>query len=596
MLKNLLKFFKDKLGVFIYFLSEFRHELFFSVALSFLVGLFDGLGLAIFIPLLEIISNSGTTNSVSDSSINAVMERFDFELTLNNVLCVMVIVFIVKGIAKFASSAYQVVVFQRFTRKLRLSLHSSFNRITFAYFTKTDIGRVQNTFTSEVMNVSNAARFYLKGIESIVLLLTYLVLALISNAEFTVLVVMSGILTNVIYRYINRKTKLISSALVSRNNTYQGMLIQYINTFKYLKATGRIGPIGLKLNAQVKDIEKGNRKIGIMTALSLSLREPIMMIVLAITIFIQVVVLNGSLELILLSILFFYRALQSVLSFQNHYNNFLSLHGSLVNVREFQIELQKNKESIGTQKFTEMKGGIYLQDVGFSYGQNKVLNNINLTIEKNECIALVGKSGSGKSTLINILTGLLPTQSGSIKIDGIELKELDRLSYQQHLGYITQEPVVFTETLFNNVTFFEEKNEDNLVKFFDAITKAGLLNFVNQNKFREEIFIENNGINLSGGQRQRILIAREFYKDSHFMFFDEATSALDYETERLVQESIKKMIGSKTIVVAAHRLSTLKDADRLIILDEGSIRASGTFDELRESDKGFRELIALQNI
>lgn len=596
MLKNLLKFFKDKLGVFIYFLSEFRHELFFSVALSFLVGIFDGLGLAIFIPLLEIISNSGTTNSVSDSSINTVMERLDFELTLNSVLCVMVIVFIVKGIAKFASSAYQVVLFQSFTRKLRLSLHSSFNRMTFAYFTNADIGRVQNTFTSEVMNVSNAARFYLKGIESIVLLLTYLALALISNAEFTVLVVISATLTNVIYRYINKKTKLISSALVSRNNMYQGMLIQYVNTFKYLKATGRIGPIGLKLNAQVKDIEKGNKKIGILTALSLSLREPIMMIVLAITIIIQVVILNGSLELILLSILFFYRALQSLLSFQNHYNNFLSLHGSLANVREFQLDLQRNKESIGSQKLTEMKRGIYLDGVSFSYGLKTVLNNINLTIKKNECIALVGKSGSGKSTLINILTGLLPTQSGSIKIDGIELKELDLLSYQQHLGYITQEPVVFTETLFNNVTFFEEKNEENLVKFFDAITKAGLLNFVNQNKLREDFVIENNGINLSGGQRQRILIAREFYKDSHFMFFDEATSALDYETERLVQESIKKMIGSKTIVVAAHRLSTLKDADRLIILDEGSIRVSGTFDELRESDEGFRELIALQNI
>ena len=272
----------------------------------------------------------------------------------------------------------------------------------------------------------------------------------------------------------------------------------------------------------------------------------------------------------------------------------LDIEGSLVNVQDFQKELVKHKETNGKHTFIPFNEAIVLRNVCFNYGSTSILSNINLTIQKNETIALVGESGSGKSTLINILCGLLPIDSGEFTIDQKNVSDLEKTSYQKNIGYITQEPIIFTDSLFNNVTFFEEKNDETLKKFYDAITKASLFDFLNQSNLKEDINLGNNGINLSGGQKQRISIARELYKNAEFLFMDEATSALDSETENFIQKNIEKIKGKKTLVVAAHRLSTIKEADRIVIMDNGSIHAVGTFNELMKNNAMFKKMIEMQ--
>ena len=590
MKKILNKYFNS----FIFFLKELKYKLFVIVVLSFSVGILDGLGLAIFMPLLELVGNPDKVTDASQTPVHEFINTLGITITFTNVLFLMLVVFSFKGFMKFASSSYQVIVFQSFIKSLRLKMFVNFDQIKFKYFTSSDVGRIQNTFTLEVDRVSSASRFYLRAIESLVLISTYLVLAFLSNAEFTVLVIVGGALTNFIYKYINKNTKKQSSELVKRNSLYQGMVIQYVNLFKYLKVSGKIDVFAKKIKKQVFSVEKTNRKIGILNALSLSLREPLMIFILAAVMFIQVSILKGSLELILLSILFFYRALQSVLAFQTQYNNFLAVQGSLVNVQDFQKELVKHKETNGRHAFTQFNEAIVLRNVCFNYGSTSILSNINLTIQKNETIALVGESGSGKSTLINILAGLLPIDSGEFTIDQKNISDLEKTSYQKNIGYITQEPIIFTDSLFNNVTFFEEKNDETLQKFYDAITKASLLDFLNQSEHKEDTILGNNGINLSGGQKQRISIARELYKDTQFLFMDEATSALDSETENFIQKNIEKMKGIKTLVIAAHRLSTIKEADRIIIMDNGSIHAIGTFNELMKNNAMFKKMIEMQ--
>lgn len=592
MKKILNKYFSS----FAFFFKELKYKLFVIVVLSFSVGILDGLGLAIFMPLLELVGNPDQVTDATQTPVHEFINTLGITITFTNVLFLMLVVFSFKGFMKFASSSYRVIVFQSFIKSLRLKMFVNFDQIKFKYFTSSDVGRIQNTFTLEVDRVSSASRFYLRGIESLVLISTYLVLAFLSNAEFTVLVIVGGAMTNFIYKFINKKTKLQSSLLVKRNSFYQGMVIQYVNLFKYLKVSGKIDVFAKKIIKQVFSVEKTNRKIGILNALSLSLREPLMIFILASVMFVQVEILNGSLELILLSILFFYRALQSVLAFQTQYNNFLAVQGSLLNVQDFQKELAEHKEANGRHTFTQFNEAIVLKNVCFSYGSTSILSNITLTIQKNETIALVGESGSGKSTLINILAGLLPIDSGEFTIDQKNISDLEKTSYQKNIGYITQEPIIFTDSLFNNVTFFEEKNDETLQKFYDAITKASLLDFLNESEHKEDTILGNNGINLSGGQKQRISIARELYKDSDFLFMDEATSALDSETENFIQKNIEKMKGKKTLVVAAHRLSTIREADRIVIMDNGKILSVGTFKELIENDKNFKRMIELQKV
>lgn len=588
------KILKKYLASFVYFYRELGYKLFLIILLSFSVGLLDGLGLAIFMPLLDLVANPEEVVDESQTPIHELINTLGITINFSNVLILMVSVFLFKAIMKFLSSSYQVNIFQSFIKNIRFKMITSFNQINFKYFSSADIGRIQNTFTTEVVRVSSACRFYLKGIESLALIITYVVLAFISNAEFTLLVIVGGALTNFIYKHINKNTKKQSSVLVKRNSFYQGMVIQYVNMFKYLKVSGRIQVFADRIKYQILKVEKANKKIGILNALSLSIREPLMILILASVMFIQVSILNGSLELILLSILFFYRALQTVLIFQNQYNSFLALRGSLLNVQDFQNELVSNKEKNGNVNFEKFSDTIRLKNVNFSYDNTSILNDISLSIHKNETIALVGESGSGKSTLINILSALLAIDSGELIIDQDSIDDLEKTSFQKNIGYITQEPIIFNDTVFNNVTFFEEKNEENLKRFYDSIKKSYLLEFVNKSVDKEDTILANNGINLSGGQRQRISIARELYKDSDFLFMDEATSALDSETENFIQKNIEKMKGIKTLVIAAHRLSTIKEADRIVIMDNGSIHAVGTFNELMKNNAMFKKMIEMQ--
>ena len=197
---------------------------------------------------------------------------------------------------------------------------------------------------------------------------------------------------------------------------------------------------------------------------------------------------------------------------------------------------------------------------------------------------------------MNIISGLLVPDQGNILVDGVSYTDLNITSLQKRIGYITQEPVIFNDTIFNNVTFWSNKTSDNHVAFKGALQKANIHQFVNDLPNKEETKLGNNGSNLSGGQKQRISIARELYKDVDFLFMDEATSALDSETEKQIQSNIESLHGQYTILIIAHRLSTIKNADRVVVLDKGRIQKVGTYDELISESISFKRMVELQEI
>lgn len=228
--------------------------------------------------------------------------------------------------------------------------------------------------------------------------------------------------------------------------------------------------------------------------------------------------------------------------------------------------------------------------------KEKILDNINLNIRKNESVAFVGESGSGKTTLINLLVGLMPLDEGQFYIDGITRDQLNIESYQQRIGYITQEAVVFSDTIFNNITFWDKPTPKNIERFYSVLKKAALHDFVQLLPKKENELLGNNGINLSGGQRQRISIARELYKDIDILVLDEATSSLDSETEKSIQDNIDSLKGEYTLLIVAHRLSTVKYADRIFLLEDGKIDNFGSYAELYNKSDKFRKMVMLQEV
>lgn len=588
---------KSPFQFFNYFYKYLGYRILVFFSLGVFVGLFDGVGLALFIPLLKLVAKENSQEASGDGFISEFVIKFlGLNPTLLNILLLILLFFSLKGISKFLEGYLRVKYQQYFMRKIRISNIDLLNSFPFMNFAKTDAGRIQNTFSSEVARVNTAFRFYFKSAQYGTLVLVYVLLAFSADPIFSFIVAAGGFGTNFFFKILYKRTKFFSSKLTAQSHSFEGLLIQKVAFFKYLKTTGLNIGFGDKLKSNIVSLEKTQLRLGVIDSLLNAFREPLVIVVVIIAIYLQVNFFNKEIALILLSLLLLYRALTFFMAMQEQWNMFLGLSGSLENMENFTGELEKAKEKSGSAKFDYFNKYLILQNVAFNYDSSTVLQNIDLKINKNETIAIVGESGSGKSTLMNIISGLLLPSSGQYFIDGKSVRDLELYSFRKRIGYIPQEAPVFNDNIYNNVTFWAEKTNENVAKFNTVIKKAAIYDFIQELPGKEETLLGNNGINLSGGQKQRITIARELFKDVDFLLMDEATSSLDGETEAVIQHNIMKLKGEYTIIIIAHRLATIKFADRIVLLNKGEIESEGSYEELLQSSDHFRKMVQLQNI
>ena len=599
-MKFLKQFVKKYFQNFTYFYRYLGYRVFAVMALSILVGLLDGMGLTMFLPLLQMADGQSAANSESLGNLGFLVQALadlGIQLNLVSALLFLLFFFVLKGIATYASSVYKIFVRQYFVRNLRLNLISGFTKYSYKSFVLSDVGRIQNTITGEVARVSIGFISYFSCFQNIILVLVYMLFAFMVDWKFALLTSLGGLLTNLVYRVIYKRTKEQSALLTAGNSNFEGLIIQFIHSFKYLKATGTLEDYSKKLSQSVESVEAANTSLGKLDARISSSREPLLIAVICIVIAIQIFVMEGTLASVLVSLLFFYRALTSLMGIQSNYNIFLGVSGSLDNMTEFEKELKSNRDSNGSKVFSKFEKEVVLKDLGFAYTYNNdILKNVNLTINKNQTIAFVGESGSGKTTLVSIISGLIKPSFGQIQIDGVCSHEIDSRTFQKRIGYISQDPVIFNDTLFNNVCFWAEDNPENRQRFEKALQQASIFSFVDQLPLKGDTLLGNNGINLSGGQKQRISIARELYKNIDILILDEATSALDSENEQIIQENIDNLRGDYTIIIIAHRLSTVKKADIIYVMDKGRITTSGSFSTLLSESEKFKKMVAIQDV
>ena len=550
-----------------------------------------------FLPLLQMVDGESQVEPEQMGNLAFLLKGMEFlglAINLNTVLLIILFFFTFKGCMKFLEGYFKVVFQQFFIKKIRIRNIRLFSDFSYIDFVTTDSGRIQNTFSSEVERVNLAYRSYFMTIQAAVLVSVYVTLAYLSNPQFALLITIGGVITNFVFLNFYKKTKSHSRNLTQSTHSFQGLLIQNVTHFKYLKATNLIYRYSKKLITSILEIEKHYRNIGVINSFLQALREPLTMLVVITVIIIQVELFEESLSLIVLSLLFFYRGLTFLLSLQNQWNIFLSVSGSLENMENFSSELEAKQEKYGDRRFEGFSNAIELKHLYFSFRNKPILRDISLTINKNETVAIVGESGSGKTTLINLLGGVYKPERGGILVDGTDLHDYDIRTFQKKIGYITQEAVVFNDTLYNNVTFWDKKNESNLKSFYKVLELTSLKNFAESLDDFENSLLGNNGINLSGGQRQRVSIARELYKDADILLMDEATSSLDSDTEKQIQFSIDRLKGDVTIIVIAHRLSTVKNADKIIVLKDGVLEDCGTFSQLMQRSESFNNMVSLQ--
>lgn len=591
--------FREYASNFSFFYKHLGKGVYTVLFLSMLMSLLDALGLSLFLPLFEVISNEGNIDPSGMGKLAVVVQTIQdlgINLTITKIIGVMLLVFILKGIVKYFGSVYIIVLQQSFIRKMRLFLLRGLNQISFKNFMLADSGRIQNTLSGEVDRVSNAFMTFFGTIRNALMALIYLIFAFLINPGFALLVIVFGVISHFLFRLVYSRTRGASKELTTQNHIFQGQIIQHVAHFKYLRSTGVIDRFSRKLEETIFAIEENRKRLGMLKSIGGAVVEPAIIIILCIVLWIQFNYFGGTLGTAFVSLLFFYRALTSLIGLQALWNSFLGVSGSLDNIEEFGQELQESKLEDGSREFGHFQSEINISNLSFYYGSEAILKSLNLKIYKNETIAFVGESGSGKTTLTSVITGLLKPQEGTISIDSISLNEFKSKTYQHRLGYVSQDPVIFDDTLFNNITLWDPRTPETERRFEESVKKASLESFVHELNLREKTLLGNNGINLSGGQKQRVSIAREMYKDIDILILDEATSSLDSETENSIQESIDALKGKYTLLIVAHRLSTVKSADRIVFMDKGRILDVDTFENLLQKQERFRRMVELQEL
>jgi subfamily B ATP-binding cassette protein MsbA len=288
---------------------------------------------------------------------------------------------------------------------------------------------------------------------------------------------------------------------------------------------------------------------------------------------------------------------EPVRKFATLYNNFQQAMGASASIFQFMDSEDEVREKPGAGKLGEFKESIRFENVGFSYRADgdearEVLHGINLEVRRGEVVAVVGSSGAGKSTLVHLIPRFFDVTSGRLTVDGRDVRDITLASLRAQVGIVTQETVLFNDTLRNNIAYGQPNVSRERV---EAAAKAALAHdFIRALPNGYDTVIGERGVRLSGGERQRLAIARAILKNAPVLILDEATSALDTESESLVQAALQNLMTGRTVLVIAHRLSTVRRADRIVVLEGGTISDIGAHEELMQKLGTYRRLYELQ--
>ena len=234
------------------------------------------------------------------------------------------------------------------------------------------------------------------------------------------------------------------------------------------------------------------------------------------------------------------------------------------------------------------QGGVEFKNVAFSYNDEKVFEDLNLKIKPGECVGFVGKSGEGKSTILSLIPRLYDVDAGSVLIDGVDVRDLTKDSLRETVSVVSQSPYIFNMSIKENLKLVKPDATDAEIE--DACKRAAIWDFIQSKPEGLNTMVGEGGVVLSGGQKQRIAIARAFLKQSRILLLDEATSALDNESQAEVKKAIKNMQKTCTIVIVAHRLSTVQDCDKIFVLENHKIVGKGSHEKLKQSCKAYKNL------
>jgi len=540
------------------------------------------------------------------NSLNDQLKYWTNELILRDspletvkILCIIILaVFIIKNIFLYIKNICLTYVQYNLITKIRNDLYHHFHNLSLSFFDRTKSGELTSIVVTDVSNMRIAlgTSFHKLFVEPINILM-FISLLFIINTKLAIYATAIIPITAMIIFWIGRSIRRKSRRTAKQIAGIMGIITEILNSIRVVKAFGT-EDIERKRFKQEQDryynlISERARLRLITSPITETIGAMIGVSLLWVGGVDVLVTGTMSSEDFIRFILILFSVLGPVRLLSNVSVNLQTGVASaerVFNILDTPPDIIEKPDALDLKDFSKE---IQFDSVGFNYdGGGKVLSDVSFSIHKGSIVAIVGPSGAGKSTIADLIPRFYEVKEGAITIDGQDIRDIKLFSLRDKMGIVTQETILFDETIEFNITYgISESTEEDLIASSKA---ANAYDFIQDQPNGFQTVIGEKGVKLSGGQRQRIAIARAIFNNPPFLILDEATSALDTKSERLVQNALDNLMKNRTVLVIAHRLSTVKNADQIIVMDAGKIIQKGTHQELIQNDGLYNRLYQFQ--
>ena len=574
-------------------------------ALTLATALTQGFGITLLLPFLSAVQVGDAAPAErgwAEAQLHALLTRLGIADSLLGILAFMAVVFVAKGGLAFARSAYRGHLQAQLLRELKRRLFDAYTRMAYRHYIRRNTGHFINVITGQVNRFFHAFTSFVGVVSKGLTAASYFGFALLLTWTFSLMALGLGLGLLAAFTVLNRYVRTLSRTQAREASTLNSLLVQALQAFKYIVATHQVAPLRARVLNSIRRLTGYTYRQNLAGAFTGALREPVSVLLILGIIALQVSVFQAPVAPIMVALLLFHRGLQSLLSVQGAWQQTMTQIGAVEMVAEELATVQARREDRTGRTAVPLRTGLSMEGVSFAYTDDDgdVLHDVSLTVPAHQTVALVGASGAGKSTLVDLMTLMLRPRTGTIRIDGVPHDEVDLAAWRDQLGYVAQETVVFDDTVANNIHLWQGDSENDAAlraRMVDAARRAHAHDFIAALPNGYHTMVGDRVVRLSGGQKQRLFVARELFKQPTLLLLDEATSDLDTASEQHIQESIDALKGEVTVVIIAHRLSTVKNADRVYVLDDGRVVEAGTYPDLRARDDGaFREMVERQQL
>ncbi|MFA5175244.1 MAG: ABC transporter ATP-binding protein [Patescibacteria group bacterium] len=550
------------------------------IFLSFIGSVMEGVGLTMIIPLLSFVSKEGSSNQGEIyATLSKVFSFFGINFSIKNLLFVICVLFLVKAVVQFCSGYVNTRIITSFELDNKKELFKMTMESNWLYLSKQKLGHLVQNITTDV-DYSSRLFSLISGVSIMIInLCVYTFLIFSISIPVSLLLIVLMIFIFFFLKPLFYKSRMLSAKLSLWYKELSHFVNQVVLGMKSIKAMSVEKKIIKEADRYFDDYRNLTFKIALFDNLMNSITQPIgMLFVLAIFVFLYKFVGfdYGSFTVIIYAIYKVFTYLQNTQVQIQRMNIFSPYLVNLLKYKEHtSVFFEKNE---GKKRFN-FKNALKFQDVKFSYGEDKiVLNGINIIFRKGEVTGIFGPSGSGKTTVADLILRLYNQSCGHILLDEENIADIDMETWRNNIGYVSQDFFLINDTIENNIKFYRDDiTHDDII---EAAKMSNIYDFIEGLPDKFATVIGERGVLLSNGQRQRIVLARILSKKPDILILDEATSSLDNETEIFIQKAIENLKGRVTIIVIAHRLTTLDNADTIYAINEGVVIESGKPKEL----------------